>query len=66
MAEMICPNCGHHLVGYRTERQSAGRREIDLHWMICEHCRHVGLKQWSFADGVLPRCKSTARSMIPF
>jgi len=50
----MCPNCGRHLVNYRTDRQAAGRREVELHWMICVHCRHVALDSWSFADGVIP------------
>lgn len=54
MPEMYCPNCGHHLVGYRTERQRSGNREVDLEWTICTHCRHVGLQSWQFANGVLP------------
>lgn len=54
MSEMLCPNCGRHLVNYRTERQAAGRREVELKWTICVHCRHVALDSWSFADGVIP------------
>lgn len=50
----MCPNCGRHLVDYRTDRQSAGRREVELRWSICEHCRHVALDSWSFAEGVIP------------
>jgi hypothetical protein len=50
----MCPNCGRHLVNYRTDRQAAGQREVDLHWTICVHCRHVALESWSFADGVMP------------
>lgn len=53
MSEM-CPNCGRHLVNYRTDRQAAGQREVDLHWSICVHCRHVALDSWSFADGMIP------------
>ena len=54
MSEMLCPNCGRHLVNYRTDRQAAGRREVELKWTICVHCRHVALDSWSFADGVIP------------
>jgi C4-type Zn-finger protein len=54
MSEMTCPNCGRHLVNYRTERQVAGRREVELKWTICVHCRHVALDSWSFADGTIP------------
>lgn len=50
----MCPNCGRHLVNYRTDRQAAGQREVNLHWMICVHCRHVALESWSFADGMMP------------
>ena len=50
MGEMFCPNCGHHLVAYRTERQSAGHRDVVLQWMICTHCRHVALEKWSWND----------------
>lgn len=50
MGEMFCPNCGHHLEAYRTERQSAGRRDVVLQWMICRYCRHVALKTWTFID----------------
>jgi Zn-finger nucleic acid-binding protein len=53
MSEM-CPNCGRHLVNYRTDRQAAGQREVNLHWTICVHCRHVALDSWSFTDGVMP------------
>ena len=54
MSEMLCPNCGCHLVNYRTDRQVAGRREVELKWMICAHCRHVALDSWAFAEGVIP------------
>lgn len=54
MSEMMCPNCGRHLVNYRTDRQAAGRREVELRWTICVHCRHVALESWAFADGVMP------------
>lgn len=54
MSEMRCPNCGRHLVNYRTDRQAAGRREIELKWRLCVHCRHVALESWSFADGIMP------------
>lgn len=54
MTEMMCPNCGRHLASYRTDRQAAGTREVELRWSICLHCRHVALDSWSFADGVLP------------
>lgn len=47
---MVCPNCGHQLVGYRTERQSGGRRDFLLEWSICTNCQHVALQQWSAAD----------------
>jgi Zn-finger nucleic acid-binding protein len=50
----MCPNCGRHLVNYRTDRQAAGQREVNLHWTICVHCRHVALDSWSFADGMMP------------
>jgi Zn-finger nucleic acid-binding protein len=50
----MCPNCGRHLVNYRTDRQAAGQREVNLHWTICVHCRHVALDSWSFADGIMP------------
>lgn len=53
MSEM-CPNCGRHLVNYRTDRQAAGQREVNLHWTICVSCRHVALDSWSFADGAIP------------
>jgi hypothetical protein len=49
-----CPNCGDRLVDYRTDRQSAGTRDVLLSWIICVGCRHVGLKQWSFADTRVP------------
>ena len=55
MSEVMCPNCGRHLVNYRTDRQLAGRREVELKWMICVNCRHVALDTWSFADGVIPQ-----------
>jgi hypothetical protein len=51
MNEMLCPNCGRHLVNYRTDRQAAGRREVELRWTICVHCRHVALDSWTFAEG---------------
>jgi hypothetical protein len=50
----MCPNCGRNLVNYRSDRQAAGQREVNLHWMICVGCRHVALDSWSFADGVIP------------
>jgi Zn-finger nucleic acid-binding protein len=50
----MCPNCGRHLVNYRTDRQAAGKREVNLHWKICVHCRHVALDNWSFAGGMMP------------
>lgn len=65
MSEMTCPNCGHHLVNYRTDRQAAGRREVELKWMICVHCRHVALDSWSFAERTPPTSlvtESRARS----
>lgn len=55
MSETTCPNCGRVLVNYRTDRQSAGRREVELKWTICAHCRHVALDSWAFADGVIPK-----------
>jgi endogenous inhibitor of DNA gyrase (YacG/DUF329 family) len=45
-----CPNCGHRLVNYRVDRQHAGGRDVILRWSICEHCRHVGLREWQFGD----------------
>lgn len=50
MTEMKCPNCGQHLVGHRNDRQTAGDRQVLLHWMICTSCRHVALRDWTFAD----------------
>ena len=44
-----CPNCADRLVDYRTDRQSAGGREVILSWTICTGCRHVGLKKWMVA-----------------
>jgi hypothetical protein len=38
------------MVPYRVDQQQAGRRTVELHWWICESCRHVGLNDWLFAD----------------
>jgi len=59
MAEAVCPNCGHPFVEFWIERQAAGRREVVLEWAMCTHCRHVGLRQWNFADGPLPNPKTS-------
>jgi hypothetical protein len=61
MAEMYCPNCGYHLVDYRTDRQPSGTHEVVLHWAICTQCRHVGLQSWSFANGIIPVASGSAR-----
>jgi endogenous inhibitor of DNA gyrase (YacG/DUF329 family) len=63
MAEMYCPNCGHHLVDYRTDRQPSGKQEVVLHWAICTHCSHVGLQRWSFANGIIPAASDSARKV---
>lgn len=55
MNGMPCPNCGHHLVGYRTDRQQAGEREAVLQWSICGNCRHVALESWAFVQAPPPR-----------
>lgn len=57
MKNADCPNCGHGLVDYRTDRQSTGGREVILNWMICVACRHVGLKKWMIvhAENPFPR-----------
>lgn len=59
-----CPNCGHSLVVYRTDRQIVGRREAVLTWTICRDCRHVALHAWTFADEVAaaPRRSSERRA----
>jgi hypothetical protein len=54
MAEAICPNCGHHLVDLRVDRQPVGQGSVVLQWAKCERCGHVGLKRWHFSDGILP------------
>jgi hypothetical protein len=59
MSDRYCPNCGHPLVDYRTDRQPVGAREVVLQWSMCGSCRHVGLKQWQFANGVLPNPPET-------
>lgn len=50
MDEMTCPNCGHHLTAYQRDQQTAGAREVWLEWNICRECRHVALRNWSFAE----------------
>lgn len=42
-----CPDCGHDLVTFRTERQQTRHRLVELQWSICLRCRHVALKNWS-------------------
>lgn len=49
MEEMQCPNCGHGLKGHKTERQSAGDRDVILQWVMCENCSHVALRNWTFS-----------------
>lgn len=50
--DVNCPNCGCTLVNYRTDRQSAGRREVLLRWNICTRCHHVSLQHWAFTDPI--------------
>ena len=52
--ELVCPNCGNRLVSHRTDRQTVGQREVVLQWNICQRCRHVALREWSFEDGARP------------
>lgn len=61
MRGTLCPNCGHRLAAYRTDRQLSGTREAVLHWAICENCRHVGLTSWSYVDRRSIRSGSTTR-----
>jgi hypothetical protein len=49
MAGYRCPNCGNNLTSYKTDRQSAGEREVVLQWAMCERCSHVALRDWSFS-----------------
>jgi hypothetical protein len=46
----MCPNCGHTLTKFRTDRRSMGQRQVELEWVICMHCRHVALRSWSFVE----------------
>lgn len=48
--DMLCPNCGHELVPYRTVQQKAHTRDVHLEWSICSRCRHVALNDWSFQE----------------
>ena len=43
-----CPNCGHLLTKFRTDRRTTRHRAVELEWLICPRCRHVALKSWSF------------------
>lgn len=45
-----CPNCGHQLVAYRTDRQSTARHDVVLHWACCPECRHFSLRRWKVKD----------------
>jgi hypothetical protein len=50
MDAVVRPNCGGRFETHRKEAQSAGRRSVQLHWVICQACRHVVLHDWSFSD----------------
>jgi hypothetical protein len=50
MGQERCPNCGQRMEILREDHQQAGVREVRLRWLICSHCRHVALKEWSFLD----------------
>lgn len=50
----VCPNCGGWLETHRKEAQPAGRRFVQLHWVICPTCRHVALHDWSYSDEATP------------
>lgn len=49
--EYGCPNCGSHLKSCRRDKHQVGQREISMHWMCCEGCKHVMLRDWAFTDG---------------
>jgi hypothetical protein len=68
MSRDTCPNCGNHMGLLHEQRQQAGPRQIRLRWVICSHCHHVALDEWSFIDSEPPvspeppRQPCTARS----
>jgi endogenous inhibitor of DNA gyrase (YacG/DUF329 family) len=45
-----CPNCGHKLVRYRTDRQRVSQGEVTMQWDMCTHCRHIALERWTFGE----------------
>lgn len=49
--ETKCPNCGHSLAQYRTDRQVVRSGEMTMFWNICPRCHHVALERWLFAAG---------------
>lgn len=51
MSAVGCPNCGQRLGMLREEYQQVSARRVRLCWLICVHCRHVALKDWSYVDG---------------
>jgi RNase P subunit RPR2 len=62
-----CPNCGVGLRPYRKDRQQAGKKEVALHWMICQSCGHVALYDWGFIEepAQQPNLIKETRSCVP-
>lgn len=47
-----CPNCGHTLVVYRTDRSWTVKHQLEAQWFTCPLCGHMSIQHWSVVDTV--------------
>jgi hypothetical protein len=48
--ELTCPNCGFLLGHLRIDRRSIAKRDIEMHWVVCDRCSHVALHRWFYLE----------------